>query len=501
MKLFDSLNRRLTGKLPRLVFLLLLLQPLMDVLSFWVAKWGLSNLPTLALRFLLLGLTLLLGFSVSQKKKVYYIAGGVCIALGVGHMVSCFISGYRNIFTDLSNYVRVLQLPITTLCMISFLKQDDACYDAMKKGIAANLGIILLVQILAIVTGTEPHTYDDGAGYIGWFATTNTQSAILTMAVPVAATWLYEKKGVKSPFLWIALLGGGASMFYIGTRLCYAGFVLTCFGLGFSILLTNFKRAWTHAVLFVLLGVLFVAIMPYAPMSGHRGSHSEEMALKQNWIQQQIQQGKDEEAEKPAKPGEPDPGPLFPVEELNLTPAQIAYMDVIGPVYKHYVSDMVSVLGLERTIILYNYTTDIVTLTNLRQQKLLFAKELMAHSPVTSMIFGLELDRFTEKGVIFDVENDFHGIYYLYGIVGLILMLAFVAYFLFLIARALLKNFKRYFTVETVSWGVALILCLAHCYCTAAVLRRPNASFYMAVVLAAVYYLTQLKKYPQKTEV
>ena len=48
--------------------------------------------------------------------------------------------------------------------------------------------------------------------------------------------------------------------------------------------------------------------------------------------------------------------------------------------------------------------------------------------------------------------------------------------------------------------GLALILLLVYSYCTAGVLRRPNASFYLSMVLALAYYLTRIKVYPPKEE-
>jgi hypothetical protein len=149
---------------------------------------------------------------------------------------------------------------------------------------------------------------------------------------------------------------------------------------------------------------------------------------------------------------------------------------------------------------MFDFTTDIVKMTHERTKKLMFAEFLMEHSPASAQWFGVELGRFTSKGRTFDVENDFHGIYYLYGIVGLGAMLLFIGYFLFLIAKALLTNFKRFFTLETAAWGIGLVLCLAHCVFTAGVLRRPNGSFYMATILAVVYYLIKLKDYSE-TEV
>ena len=59
--------------------------------------------------------------------------------------------------------------------------------------------------------------------------------------------------------------------------------------------------------------------------------------------------------------------------------------------------------------------------------------------------------------------------------------------------QSLIKDFRKYFTVEAGAFGIALCLCLVYAYFTAGVLRRPNASIYMSVLLAVVYYLTQMR--------
>ena len=74
-------------------------------------------------------------------------------------------------------------------------------------------------------------------------------------------------------------------------------------------------------------------------------------------------------------------------------------------------------------------------------------------------------------------------------------MLAFMAWFFWLIVRALVKDAKKYYTLDAAAWGIGLVCCLIHVYCTAGVLRRPNASFFLAAAFAAVYYLVKLKNY------
>lgn len=493
-----QLRNRVTERLPLLVLILFILQPLMDVLSFWVAKWQMSNMLTLALRLLVLAVMVAAGFWLSHRKKVYIIAAAICAFIGLGHMIASWQFGYQNIVSDLSNYIRVLQLPLTVLCLITFIRENEVCYDAIKKGIALNLTIILAVQVLAIVTGTEPHTYDDGRGLIGWFANTNTQSAIVTMAGPAAAAWLYQRKGLKSVWFWITLIGSGISMFYLGTRLAYLGIVAMCFGLAVSMIIVRIKD-WKKALVLVLVGVVFIGLVPLSPMMGHRVGWGGEMGDKQGWMDVMTQ----EPGEIPEEPVEPDDSvPLYDAELVkSLSEEELEKIYQLAPAYEHFVSDFVSIFGVEKTVVLFNYTEDITAMTDLRAKKLLVAKELMDMSPLMVKLFGVELDRFTIKGNIYDVENDFHGIYYLYGVVGLAAMLLFLLWFLFMIIKYLIKNFKRYFTLDAAGWGIALVMALVHCYFTASILRRPSASFYMAAVLTGVYYLLKIKKYPDEVKV
>lgn len=521
MKTMDRLHTGLRKRLPLLVLILVVLQPVLDVLSFWLAKLGCSNFLTLLLRLLVLAAMVLTGFCVSRRKRFYFLTAAVCLVIGVGHIAAGLQAGYLDVVSDLSNYIRVLQLPLTVLCLITFFREHEACYDSVCRGIAVNIAIILVVQALAVMTGTEPHTYSNGSGLIGWFTNTNTQSAILTMAAPAAVVWLFRQKGLRSVWFWVTLLGSSLSMFFLGTRLAYAGIVAMCFGLGVSLLIIR-RKDWKRACVLLLVGVLFVGMVPFSPMTGYRSDHKSQMSDKQGWLDSALEDpdrapttspepittiGPVQTPEPTETPEPTDPvetkQPVYYDEELvnSLTAEQKARIEELTPNYNHYVSDLVSIFGVERTIVMFDFTTDITTMTNVRTKKLIVAKALMEEAPLLSRLFGLELARFTIGGNIYDVENDFHGIYYLYGAVGLVALLLFLAWFLFLIVRALIRNFRRYFTLEAAGWGIALVMGLAHSYFTAGVLRRPSASFYLAAVLAAVYYLTVLRHDPDEIEV
>ena len=99
--------------------------------------------------------------------------------------------------------------------------------------------------------------------------------------------------------------------------------------------------------------------------------------------------------------------------------------------------------------------------------------------------------RLYEDG-IFDVENDFHGIYFLYGIVGLALMVAYLGVFAVLRpCWRILRDPKRYLTLPVCAYSTASAILVINAYFSASVLRRPNASVYLSIALAVLWILTE----------
>ncbi len=482
----NSFRNRLIPKLPLLVFALFVLQPTMDVISFWTDRVGMGNALTLVLRMGVLAVTMLLGFYVSDSKRTYYVTAGILSAIVLGHIVACVQAGYRSPFTDLTNFVRVAQMPITAICLISMMKQNQDSYKAMQYGFLANLLIIIMVEILAGITKTEPHTYMDGKGIMGWFQNTNSQSCILSMLPPVAVVLVMQRKGMKSIAFWPVLLGGMAALYAIGPRLSMLGLAATGFGLALSILMID-RKQWKKALVFGAVTLGFLAFIGSSPMMHHQEIYETVQGGRQESIDSIVS-----EAKLPALKGED-------VTDKELESRKDAWKERLAPVYEKYAPDFVEIFGVEKTMEIYDYTYTITEITGARNKKIQFSRLLMEDSPKSARLFGLELSRFTVNGNIYDVENDFHGIYFLYGGVGLAAMVLFLGYFIWLIVRALIKNWKQYFTLEAAAWGIALVMCLIHAYFTAAVLRRPNASFYLSSVLAAVYYLVKIKAYPAST--
>ena len=483
------MKKRMISWLPGFVFLLFALQPVMDVASFWLEELGHPTTVTLLLRMGVLGLTVLLAFCLSARKRVYVIAAGICGLLFGCHVMACMQVGYGDLIGDVTNFVRVIQMPVLVLCLITFFRQNDRCFEAMQSGLTAALLVILSVEAVSILTGTDASAYDNGHGVLGWFSNANSQSANVAGLTAISLAWQLTWKKRRPVLFWATALGGLGTLYLMCTRLAYLGLVVITAGLSITLFLVRRKQDWKIAAVMAALCVLSVAVLPVSPLGHHWDNGNLYEEGRQQQLEGQLGENKEETL---ALAERMRAGDSLSDEEYR------RLVEGLEPIYDTYVGDFVEVFGLEATMEMYEYSADILVFADVRPKKIAFAEALLNASPVTTRLFGVELSRFIVGENNYDVENDFHGIYYLYGIVGLAVYVLFLLYFVGLVLWALVKNAKRYFTPEAAGHGIAFLLCMAHAVFTAGVLRRPNASVYLSAMLAAIYYLVRLRQYPEE---
>lgn len=451
-------------------------QPLLDVLSFWTQDLAWGSKLTLSLRLLIFLGVMLTGFVLSERRRFYWIAAAVCAALYAGHVLACLHANApfttANLISDATNFIRFAQLPLFTIAFITFLRCCRQGFASLERGITIAFWIIAAVALLSALTGTNPYTYPDKRiGLCGWFYFANSQSAILSMLVPLALCPALRSGQIRR-WLPIAVVGF-AELFCFATRLAYMSLFVTAIGMVITLALTKRGSAKVCAVL-LLCAAVCAAGYTVSPMHRNQQAVAANAVRKQENIDRLVAQGKAEFG---------DQGYAY------LT---YAYDEYLGGTVERY--------GLEATAEMYGYSTKAAVITNVRTIKINYCRLMLNTEPFTSRLFGLSYDEMTYHGYCYDVENDVHGIAYLYGWAGLACLLAFLGYFLVIIVRALIRNARRYFTVEAGACGVALCTALAHIYNTAGVLRRPNASFYLCLILASIWYLIYIRDYDDSKE-
>lgn len=470
--------------LPVLVIAIMVCQPLMDIFSFWIERLGLRSLYSLAPRFLMLALVGLLGLLVARKRLPYFVCGAALALLYAAHFLTARSIGYLSRFSDLTNFIRVAQIPIFTLCFIDFLQANRQVKEAIEKGIYGVFFVITISVALSLITKTGASTYSVKYAFMGWFSTSNSQSAILSVVSTLAVMLAYRRTTKHSPLLlFIVTPLALAQLFFFGTRLCYVAIGAVLLGLILAALLT--KNGYRPRLMISLTAiVLVVGVLVASPMLIYRRGHESVMNRRQVALDQEIAS---QALRKQTQLGRP-----LNEEEMH---------ELLRPTYQQILGSLCKRFGVERVMEEYDYSVDIRTLTGTRMMKIHYCRMLMEDLPVSARIFGVERQRMYVGNDCFDPENDFHGIFYLYGYAGLAMLLAFLLYFVWRIVRCLRLDFKHFFTVEAAAYGMVFCLLLVNSFFTAGVLRRPNASFYLSLVLAMVYTLSDTKKEEDKHEV
>ena len=480
--------------LPCLVLAFCVLQPLLDVAGYWQQVLGLSNRPTMILRLAVLIAGFLLGFLVTDRKWIYLVFSSVVIFYLSGHIFACIQNGgYQDWKEDLTDQARTLVLPVTVLSLITVLRKNPACFNAMKKGLALDLAIILAVELLSLITGSDPHTYDEkGIGLRGWFVWTSPQSAILSVLAPLVIAWALERWPEKIlPVTAASLLSLGALYLY-GTRLAYISLAAAGFGMAAAVLVWQ-KTRWRQALAIFLCAALFCALYPISPMQRNRAAVNDNAKIKQERVSAAA-----------ARSG------VGSEERQTENPRALA------AAYRYNLQGMVDTFGLERVAARYGNTLDAGKICDDRLMKMNYcalAMEDAVSNTGLARLFGLELSRtrveqtevyrfetddWVKEPETYDPENDIHGVGYLCGAVGLFLVAALLAWIGLRAVLALVFRRKAVFTPTYAAWLGAFVIAMAYAFGTASVLRRNNASVYFALILAGLWLLS--RRPPQKGE-
>ena len=471
---------RLKERLPLLVFLFCVAQPLLDVLSYWQSYFALPGLLISVPRALLILSLLLAGYLCSRRRKLYWILGLGLLAYLAGHLAACSAYGAWDVIADLTAQARILLIPMMTLAFLTILRQNESCLQAMERGFAVNMASFVLIAVLSTVTGTDPHTYyEKEIGVLGWFVWGNSQSAILSILTPIIIAWTQRRfEGRLLPTASVAVICFGL-LYACATRLAYATLIASGLGLSVCLVITDRKKR-SLALTILLIAGIYAGFYPLSP------THANQQAMKQTaQIKQQRIDAAVSEFVEPGTRRTEDPRAL-------------------AAAYHYYLQGMVDRFGLERVAKAYDYSIDQKQIFDRRAKLLRFCGFLMEDAPAISRVFGLPSssmqqwtsrysyyrDEWTDGPELFDVENDLHGIYFQCGLAGLIPFLIFLLAFGVHALAAMLRRFRAVFSFEFCAFAGAYCYLLLYAYYTSSVVRWLNTSVYLAAILAGLWLLS-----------
>lgn len=511
--IMQRIKTALENRLSIIVLVILAIQPPLDVLSYFLGNLG-SNALSTALRFVLLAGVALLGFFVSDKKKLYFLFYGIAALFWIMHAVNCFRIGYQSPVADAANFLRILNFPIFTLSFITFFQKGENIRKSIYTGFAISFGEILLFTVLPWVLGQPVYTYRLlQIGIMGWFTVPNAQSAIIVLVVPLTLLWAYRTK--KYPvFLGVAALCF-ALMFVTGTKLTFYSIFIIAGAFAFLFALNLRKKSLKYVLPLLAVVVAVYAFRSYSPMADRERQSAYALGQYDNLVEKSLENsGADEEVIQTIKEG-------FDAETTSEAQLEKIRRSLIGvytdeEVYGSFLKNLHDRFGVYQVMAAYNYTTEPTILSDSRVRKTTFARLVWEEKDLFTRILGFEYSDMLMGGATYDLENDFPAVYYFCGYGGFALYMLFFAYLAFIILRAFFKkvsasaaqrkgkpgNFfakgfgtfwqgvQNFLTMEMGAVGMTFLLAVIAAQISGNVLRRPNVTVYFAIVSACVYHLT-----------
>ena len=358
----SSLQKKLSFPVGEVMAALLVAQPLLDVLSYFMGQADATWLTT-ALRTVLLFAVGVYGFSITENRRAYYVMYGVVGGFWVLHMLSCLRLGYQDPVGDAAEYLKLVQFPLWTLSFVTFFRQRRNLDYRVAGLLAVNVGLILLVIALSYAVGQPVYTYDYpergvAIGILGWFGVANSQSSILTLLVPPLLLW-----GLRSRRLWkfclCCLLGFGL-LYFTGTRLTYYGAILIC--CAFLALLVLRRQQLLFCIPLAVVLAALVLFRGVSPMAERQALTADSYSIYQEKSDAIMGEDKDFVY---------TPGEEIPTEVLDkITQVYTQVYGQPGLYGATLLEDLIEEFGLERVMEQYEYATDPQTLYNTRVKKL-----------------------------------------------------------------------------------------------------------------------------------
>ncbi len=454
------------------------IQPVLDILAYWTRSPDGTAAGMLRLAVMLI---LPLHLLITLKKKGRFILSMAAIALvGAAHVLNCLRVGCLDMRYDLVYLARVMQMPILAVCLGYYI-QDETHKEAAFKGLRYAAYLYFAGLILAIVTGTATDTYGPGLGVSGWVIGEN-RCANSVIVVTLALTLLYF--AVKSDNMWLNLFVPPLIAFALilnGTKACYFSLFGACGGFAVYLvidrLLHGGKLKTRVIAVLLLTAVISAAVYPITPRYKILLTQQRSSARQQDELERIMQElGYDLKS--------------MTLEEKLADPRLVQifgdyYYDLIWAI----IPDMFARFDYPEVCAKYKFNTNAAQLIDVRRMKFNYASLIWDEKDTLTHLVGFEPSE-VWYGAKTDLENDWPAIWFYYGWLGFAMYAAFLLYYAWLILKRVALDFKGTVTLENFFLLLLFFLHIGLAQFSGSVIRRPNVSIYMSLVMALIYYKT-----------
>lgn len=443
------------------LFFIIITQPILDIIAYFSFDEFLTPI-SFVTRSLYLVFIVLYTFIKVKNKKNFILLQLPFVIFSIVHLLNSIRTSGLNIFDDLRYLILVMQLPIVTISLCSYISENRSQTKKIEKGLWISLVIICLSVILSIITKTLNYTYED-YGLTGWFTSANTQSMILVCLFPYC---LYTFSKRNKYIYLLGLMMAFFLLFFNGTKACYYTLILSLIVMIY-VLITHFKAKKNIAKVSLTIGILILSLVMFKFSSTYQRENTMNNINKEN---QAL---------------------LDKLGDRELTKKETLQILSTSYLYERMIND----LGEDAV---YNAMKDKITADNLSDNRLVkrtYAKIIFERSDSLTKLVGFNQGEIEKYGM--DIENDLTAIFYYYGYLGFVLYICFILTFIILAIKLIIKNPLMIFSGKFMVLSFSLALAVFGSEYTGALLRKSNANIYLALLLT-LYFIYINKNLKEK---
>jgi len=326
-------------------------------------------------------------------------------------------------FSYISLLVKYVYFIMMTLFFLYYIKERNLKLSSLKVPIK----IVLISLVLASVTNTAMLSYSSsgGLGTSGWYFSANELGALLTMFYPVSIyLFFHHEDGKKYESIYVVL--NGIFLLMLGTKVGLLGFALvTGFYVLYRLLFIK-KYSYKNGLIIVILLLVSASLM-WNELPCIRNINA-----KYEYIQLPDELKQDE--------------PDMIVEEEDITD------EMIYSGRNRYQDKM----------------------NSLKQEE----KQMNTTSKYLYNKFVGKI--YLQNNNVFIIERDFHDIYYIFGILGLLLVIYLI---LIVFLRNIIRCIFKINNIKFMLLAMSTVLVVAIAFISGHTIISPMVSFYLAIIL------------------
>ncbi|MDY7044969.1 O-antigen ligase family protein [Virgibacillus sp. M23] len=258
-----------TKKINTLLFIFIILQPVIDLLTSLTSTFPISVgafIRTLLMTSLFISMFIIF---YRQHKQLFMLLIASYLGLVTSFLLNAMLKDNFIWFAELNFYLKASYFIIILFTIIYINQYNWLSKNTLYRATTIVSYIVGITYWIAIITNTSMDSYRyDSSGHSGWFFSANELSVITLILFTIMIINLLQHKRLLN---WIAYILILSMLPMIGTKTAYlGGLILIAIHIIYSLWRAKLQ-IWKdkHTTILFLILLLFVCLIPYSPMGSN----------------------------------------------------------------------------------------------------------------------------------------------------------------------------------------------------------------------------------------